>query len=67
MGRLMAGTDLVGRLRQARTIVGLDRKRIGFGIVGLRQAGQCGHGEGPSGSDAAIMRRGGGGPGDSSH
>ncbi len=43
MRRLMARTDLVWRLRYTRAIVRLDGKRVGFGIVGLRETGQCGH------------------------
>ena len=54
MGRLMTWADLVGRLGHSRTIVGLDRKRVGLGIIGLRKAGQSGHGQ--AGRSKAMRR-----------
>lgn len=39
----MAWADLVRRVWKPRGIVRLDRKRVGLWLVGLRQAGQCGH------------------------
>jgi hypothetical protein len=45
MSGLVARRVLGQATRNGVALVGLDGQRVGLGLVGLRQAGQCRHGQ----------------------